>query len=139
MEEKLDEIMTDITKICPNSRNRVVQIQGRLFHLGIDGIPVIEIIWALKKRRMSEIEKERSEQSRRDLHKTQPTPQSPNTTAPIHINIGKVGDDSVFVKDSVLNKTSIGGNEVRPFSICPYCGEVLNSVNPSNLDRMSNF
>jgi len=52
------------------------------------------------------------------------------TQPSINIHIGKVGDDSSIIKDSVVQHTDIGGKgnvlETKSFKICPYCGKDLN-------------
>lgn len=122
MEEKLEDIIPEVTKISPNSRNRVIHIQGKLFHIGDDALPIIEMIFAVRKRRLEEIEKSKKEPEKVDsLAFQKPAP----SQAPIHINIGKIGDDSVVVKDSVVQRSNIGAKEAKPFKICPYCGEEL--------------
>lgn len=47
--------------------------------------------------------------------------------APIYINVGKIGDDSkeVNVKDSVVQRSDIGGDAPKAFKNCPYCGESI--------------
>jgi hypothetical protein len=125
MDEKLEDIIPEVTKICQNSQNRVVYIQGRLFHIADDAIPVIEMIWAVRRRRMAELEKEKNQPKKADS-RVDNRAEMVQAQAPININIGKIGDDSVVVKDSVLQKSNIGGKEAKTFSICPYCGEELN-------------
>ncbi|MFA4824311.1 MAG: zinc ribbon domain-containing protein [Methanoregula sp.] len=43
--------------------------------------------------------------------------------------IGRVGDDIIEIKDSVLTRSDIGtksgGRDPQPFEICPYCGKEL--------------
>jgi len=56
--------------------------------------------------------------------------------SPVNIIIGKVGDDSTVIKDSVIHRSQIGkqeqsGNKI--FKKCPYCGEELNLPKPPKL------
>ncbi len=44
-------------------------------------------------------------------------------------HIGKIGNDSIDIKDSVITRSDIGGKyggaEPQPFEICPFCGKDL--------------
>jgi len=56
---------------------------------------------------------------------------NPETSRPIsqpaiNIQVGKIGDDRVSVKDSVVQRSSIDTHSRKSISICPYCGEELN-------------
>ena len=55
-----------------------------------------------------------------------PEVSKPISQPAINIHVGKIGDDRVSVKDSVVQRSSIGGTSQKKISICPYCGEELN-------------
>lgn len=55
-----------------------------------------------------------------------PSQQQPQNQPIINIQIGKIGDDSTTVKDSVLVKSKIGKEDSKSLKVCPYCGEKLN-------------
>jgi len=67
-----------------------------------------------------------------EIQQSQPIqdPQPVHTQPSVNIHIGKVGDDSSIIKDSVVQHTDIGGKgnvlETKSFKICPYCGKDLN-------------
>jgi len=54
----------------------------------------------------------------RRLQRKEKTPQT-------KVEIGKI-DQSTRVSDSVIQRSSIGGNTQKKIQICPYCGEELN-------------
>ncbi len=64
------------------------------------------------------------------LDKKDLSEQSTKESSPVHIEIGKVGDEKITVKDSIIQRSSIGGASQKRISICPYCGEELNFPKP---------